>query len=354
MKLIIRQKKKNEYVSTYRYKQIDEQNGVCASTALICIRGSRFAGKFIPTMTIADVSTLPEYRRRGLVRQMFTSAHQSAREYGAYISLLHPFSFDFYRKFGYEKISDTVSATFELSKIENEEGTKELVLLNEKHYDKVLELFRKFSTDRNLMFDRYNISAFLRKKAETYLCFDGDILSGYIVIEKDTEKCKIIINEIVFDSTKALTALISHLACYKNEFKIAEICDIEPIPEIKVFLEKFEAQFNSRGDLMARLLDTEGLLLSYNYPDECGTISFRVEDDLENVKGSFKVTYGDQKCTVVRISDDDEVDISTTAPALLRLLYGCEGAIDEIDYKGDKSELIRLFPRRTNGLFEHF
>ncbi len=354
MKLTITPKRKNEYVSTYRYRQIDEGHGECASTALICIRGSRFAGRFIPTMTIADVSTLPEYRNRGLVREMLEAAHAKAREYGAYIALLHPFSFDFYRKFGYEKISDTVSVTFPLSALDKLSDAPTLISLEEKYYDDVVSLFRKFSESRNLMLDRYNISAFLRRRAETYLYFRDAELCGYIIIEKDEEKKKITVSEMVFTDKDALIPLLSYLKNYKAYFEIAEISDAEPIPEIYPILDGFGGTYESRGDLAARILDTEGLLRSNEYPDKRGEFTLCVKDTLPTVAGVFKVTYESQKCAVERLPDDIAADVSADASALMRCIYGCDESLRGITVHGNASDFLRAFPKRINGLFEHF
>lgn len=354
MKLTITPKRKNEYVSTYRYRQIDEGCDKCVSTALICIRGSRFAGGFIPTMTVADVSTLPEYRNRGLVREMLETAHAKAREYGAYIALLHPFSFEFYKKFGYEKISDTVSVTFPLSALDKLSDAPTLIPLEEKYYDDVVSLFRKFSESRNLMLDRYNISAFLRKRAETYLYFRGTELCGYIIIEKNEEKKKITVSEMVFTDEEVLISLLSHLKNYKAYFDIAEISDAEPIPQVYPILDSFGGIYESRGDLAARILDTEGLLRSNEYPDKKGTFTLCVKNTLPAVTGIFKVTYENKKGAVERLPDDTVADVSADASALMRRIYGCDESLQGITVHGNASDFLRAFPKRINGLFEHF
>ncbi len=354
MRLSIIQKKKNEYVNTLRFNQIDEDMGKCVSSALICIRGTRFAGKFIPTMTVADVSTLPEYRNRGLVREILNEAHKRAREYDAYIALLHPFSFDFYRKFGYEKISDTVSATFDIRELAESSDTAELVPIEEKYYDDVLALFREFSKNRNLMFDRYNISAFLRQRAETLLYFKDELLCGYIIFQKDTESRKITVSETVFSDKDALISLLSSFGKYSVEFDTIEILDCEPIPEIYELLEGKKVTYNSRGDLAARILDTEALLLAHEYPEDRGEFTISVTDTLSTVSGVFKVIYEGKKCSVERLDCAEHADITLDASLLLRTVYGCDMPPDVENENRAIKDFYRAFPKQTNGLFEHF
>lgn len=350
--LTITPKRKNEYVSTYRYRQIDEANGECMSTALICIRGTRFAGRFLPTMTVADISTLPAYRNRGLVREMLETAHSKAREYGAYVALLHPFSFDFYRKFGYERVSDTVSATYPITAFDKFQESNGLLPLEEKYYGDLISLFRDFSQNRNLMFDRYQISSFLRKKAEIWISVRRETLLGYITVEKDVKTKTITVSEMAFADADSLSSLLAHLNSYKDSFDTVCFSDLEPTPEIYPLLGGGKTE--KRGDLAARILDTEGLLRANEYPVERGEFTLKVKDTLPTVSGVFHVTYENKIGTVTRLSDDAVADVTADAQALLRRIYGCDESVYGLTLNGDTLDFLRAFPKRINGLFEHF
>ena len=60
-------------------------------------------GAVFPSLTIGGVGTDPEYRRAGLVHTIFTEVEKASIEHGCPLSFLHPFSFSFYRKKGYER-----------------------------------------------------------------------------------------------------------------------------------------------------------------------------------------------------------------------------------------------------------
>lgn len=55
---------------------------------------------------IAGVATFPEYRRRGYVSGLMRQALSAMKENGQIISFLHPFNIHFYRKYGWELVSD--------------------------------------------------------------------------------------------------------------------------------------------------------------------------------------------------------------------------------------------------------
>ena len=62
-------------------------------------------GQIIPAGGIGAVSTLPEYRNRGAVREMFRELLPDAYRNGEVISTLYPFNHAFYRKVGYEVVT---------------------------------------------------------------------------------------------------------------------------------------------------------------------------------------------------------------------------------------------------------
>ncbi|MBT2678439.1 GNAT family N-acetyltransferase [Bacillus sp. ISL-35] len=62
---------------------------------------------------IAGVATYPEYRRKGYVNALIKKALADMNQDGSIVSFLHPFQIDFYRRFGWEIISDNRKVTVE-------------------------------------------------------------------------------------------------------------------------------------------------------------------------------------------------------------------------------------------------
>lgn len=63
---------------------------------------ARYQGKVVPITGVGGVASLPEHRKGGAVRRLFTYTLPWMRDQGAVFSCLYPFSHSFYRKFGYE------------------------------------------------------------------------------------------------------------------------------------------------------------------------------------------------------------------------------------------------------------
>ncbi len=78
-------------------------------------------------MTAGGITTEPEYRRGGYVREILNRSFEMSKDHGAVVSMLHPFSFGYYRKFGYDCICDHLILEFPISKLEFVERNPNLV-----------------------------------------------------------------------------------------------------------------------------------------------------------------------------------------------------------------------------------
>lgn len=78
-------------------------------------RHTMFDGHEAYTGCIGAVSTFPEYRAGGAVRQIFACIFPDALKAGEVFSYLFPFNHEFYRKFGYETCCDIPAYRFPVS-----------------------------------------------------------------------------------------------------------------------------------------------------------------------------------------------------------------------------------------------
>lgn len=70
-------------------------------------------GRAIPMGGVAGVSTWPEHRRGGKVSKLLRHSLEVMRDKGMTVSLLAPFSFAFYRRYGWELCIDRKQYTFD-------------------------------------------------------------------------------------------------------------------------------------------------------------------------------------------------------------------------------------------------
>ena len=82
---------------------IAECGGVSASNLQLMPHRISLRGKEYPINYVSGVATLPKFRKRGLVRELFTFAFEEMKKRHQPISLLVPFNYEFYEKFGYKQ-----------------------------------------------------------------------------------------------------------------------------------------------------------------------------------------------------------------------------------------------------------
>ena len=88
-----------------RFAMEDERTGKLMGGMLLIDYQTRIGNRWLPLSGIGGVSTLPEYRRMGVIRGIFERVLPRMYEKGYALSGLYPFSHAFYRKFGYETMS---------------------------------------------------------------------------------------------------------------------------------------------------------------------------------------------------------------------------------------------------------
>ncbi|MFC5471495.1 enhanced intracellular survival protein Eis [Cohnella suwonensis] len=79
-----------------------DENGKLLSAAIIIPFEAWVQGRKLAMGGIAGVATWPDARRQGCVSKLLSHALETMKKDGHSISMLHPFSFPFYRKFGWE------------------------------------------------------------------------------------------------------------------------------------------------------------------------------------------------------------------------------------------------------------
>lgn len=362
----------DDYIKSVGYL-ICRDDGTEMTHGTISTRMTRYAGSWIPTMTVGGVGTKPQYRRQGTVRALLEKLMPTVKENGWYVSLLHPFSFSFYRKFGYERVSDTVIADMPMSALDFLPRYTDLVPLEEaRDPEEIVRLFAKFNQNRNLSFDRISVDQFKKDRCSTYLYYNASgACTGYVItqIENHYDGINRMVSdnlhvwEIAYLDKDALMHLLAFLRVYEGELKTVRFHDIGLTPEVDLCLKHFmDTKYDIHPDIMARILDTEAMLRVNSYPTEHGVFTLRVEDNLPDVAGTFRVEYENGACEVERLdSDMAKADLTVGPTALAKLFYGTDAFdavlasyLDGVKMENDAVDFFRAFPKRINGLFEHF
>jgi len=339
----------------------------------VCTIQTRFAGSIVPGMFIGGVGTEPQHRRSGCVRRQFEHIFPMAEERGWAVSLLHPFSFSYYRKFGYEKVSEHKILEFPMKALDFAPRQNGFVPAStpERLADaaKVYEAFA--AAGRHLMFVRMDTGLFESKNGrKTYLRYNaqGEPIAYVIIGLEDylyvnrMVSVNLHVYEYGYTSPEALWDILGFLRMFEGEMDTIKVHDYSMAPELDGILRHYtHTRYTAIPDIMAKVLDTEKLLLANAYPQRPGHFVLKVEDDMPRVAGTFAVEYADGCAEVRRIAADAPADITASAPALSQLLYAYQpysaqtaAYLPGVKMGSSAEDFFRAFVPRPRGVFEHF
>ncbi|MCD9025169.1 GNAT family N-acetyltransferase [Cohnella silvisoli] len=104
--------RRSTYQAENDWGAFDEQGALLSALIIIPLE-SWVQGKNLKMGGIAGVATWPEARRQGCVSKLLVHSLETMKNNGQTISMLHPFAFSFYRKYGWEMTIERKKYTIE-------------------------------------------------------------------------------------------------------------------------------------------------------------------------------------------------------------------------------------------------
>ena len=369
------------------YEQIDDtqfrfsctQNGKKLSGGRFRRVKLHLNGAVTDGLAAVGIGTDPENRRLGLVRKMLEASSVIANEQNIPISILHPFSFAYYRKFGYERVSDTRILEFPMSALNFADRCSDFVRCTDESYIPDLDsVYNRFAKKRNLAFPRngnfnYGISD---EKKKVYVSYDENGLpDAYLTlsVEKYFYVNKMVsvnlnIHEFAFTSPKALDKLLGFMRMFEGELETVKIHECGLAPELERRLRHYHhTKITVIPDIMARINDVEAVLNLVEYPMGKGEFTVKVTEPEgtshmpQKTTGIWNVRYENKRAVVTRLDDNSSYDLCADVPAFTQMVFGyeCTGPetaryIPNTTLNNECEDFFRAFPNRPGGVFEHF
>lgn len=255
-------------------------------------------GKEFAMGGIAGVSTWPEYRRKGYVAELLRHALATMKEEGQVLSFLHPFSFPFYRKYGWEMYCEFKQYEIPLALMPRYpalpgrvERVEDWRLLN--------EIYIEYAVRYNGMLvreaDWWEDVVFVREKGVSAVWYDEKGRPrGYVrykVKDKEME-----IHELIALDEEARRALWTFIA--QHDSMLDKIKMYVPADDSLSFLvsdPRFKQEIHPY--FMARVVDTAAFLEQYPFEASGAehTVVLHVEDvQAEWNRGSFRIDIDGQ------------------------------------------------------------
>ncbi len=216
---------------------------------------------------VAGVATYPEYRRKGHVKELLAHALKHMKENGYAVSMLHPFSVAFYRKYGWELFSNRLKCSLSKADLVMHGYVPGHIrrFTKESHNGDVEKVYERFAEQFFGMLVRDETWWFNAVYQDLYAAVYYDEQhepQGYILYEvKDS---KMTVEEFVALNGEARSGLWNFICQHDSMIKELEITTHEREP-LLFALQEPRVKAELTPYFMVRIVDVELFLKQYPF-----------------------------------------------------------------------------------------
>jgi predicted acetyltransferase len=315
---------------------------------------------------IAAVATYPEHRRKGYIKELFQFALKKMKEEGYTISMLHPFSVPFYRKYGYELFSNKAVSTL----------TKEHLVMH-KHVDGYVKRIpgKTYSEEMNNVYEQY-AQKFTGMLARTEGWWLQSILQdghsamyyneqgeprGYIVYE--IENYKMSVDEFVALDSEARSGLWNFICQHDSMVNEVTLTTYDREP-LFFSLHEPRVKMETKPYFMTRIVDVESFMKQYDFEwgNNVGEVTIHISD--ESAPWNEKtIVFKEEAVHVMECEQSSMMEkegLHITINALSALLFGYKRPLELFEMGAitgkieDLKKLEKLIPLHQPYFYDFF
>ena len=326
---------------------------------------SRLDGTLVRNGGIGAVSTLPEYRMDGAIKEIFKVLLPHAYRDGEVISTLYPFSHAFYRKFGYETVCWKNVYEFSPEVLRGYAFRGEAELWKQgASAGEWTELYNRFADSYNLAISRddrcmenHLKGEYYKDRKFCYLLRENGKPAAYLIFQdiRHDPQAILDVQDLAWDGPKGLQALLGFLARFTADYGTIRLFlprDIELLALIRSPMA-YDIRKTTEHNYMIRVINAVRALETMKKPAGTSFV-IRISDEIiaEN-NGTWKVT-----CDGV-FPTSEEPDLAVSEKALGQLVSGAV-SLTEALYREDtavlknREILDRIFIRKPILVEDHF
>jgi len=313
---------------------------------------------------IAGVATYPEYRRNGYVKSLMTDSLKHMRSNDQIVSLLHPFDISFYRKYGWEILSEKKKITIEKMDLKFLEQQQGLIrrFSKETHNEEIEKIYQQYCTQYTGMLKRetnwWKQNVYDKdSQIAVYYNTDKEAM-GYMLYHVKERKMEV--QELVALDHEARIGLWNFICQHDSmvETVTIHLAGQDPFP---YFLPQPKVKMELSPYFMARVVDAEECLRKFRFLHENDPLFLHLEDlHAPWNNGSYLLGKGEIKVFKEKTGGHcvypPKKGIRLNINSLSAILFGNKRPMElyEMDYlNGSKAE-IELFEKKVPAMKSSF
>jgi predicted acetyltransferase len=349
------------------------ENGKIISGMVVNAYTIRMNGHEVKMGGIGGVATRPEARGKGLIRRLSRPAFEEMRETGQVYSFLYPFSYEYYRKLGYELCHAYRRATIPIEEFSAFPYPDRLVSHEpEDSHEPFAKVYGEFARDRNLSVVRSeeNWKWLLNrdpytKLQFTYIHYDGSgNPASYVLYETDKNNGNgniVSVRELCWTTPEGLRAIFGFFGKMSSEYKSVRWNVPDGLNIQAILPNPYGVEWATRAVGMNRIVDVPAVLAMHPAPAGSGRVTIGVSDAFcpENTGLYYMEWEGGQLSVKQKAEAFTNADMETAVTTLAQLTTGYLTP-EEAQYRTDtavrgaRDALRALFPKKNLYLMERF
>ena len=277
---------------------------------------------------VTGVATYPEYSGRGLMSRLIKQALQNMRDNRQSLSMLYPYQIPYYRKKGWEIVSDKMTYTIKDTQLPKRRHVRGMVERVDIDSEDVCKVHDKFTKIRHGALKRNELEweEYWRWEADDVLVavyYDTqDKPTGYLVyyIANDVFRIK----ELVYVNQEARHGLWNYISAHIS--MVEKVVGFNYTNEPMAFLlEDSEIQEEIQPYIMARIVDFEAFIK--NYPFDIismhDDLHFIIHDPvMECNNGDFSLTWDEDGKAILERGGKKGEPVQCNIGTLTTMFFG--------------------------------
>lgn len=281
---------------------------------------------------IGDVMSYPEFGGHGAITSLMQQAFSDMRKDGVSLSYLAPFSYEFYRRFGYEEVFDRAvyrihNTDLPRIKLAEERGTflrlplSEAITLIDEVYENN-EQSRHGGLKRAAWWWHYLVLKHPRWQVGVYL-EDDQSAAGYVIYETRGDTFKI--QELMYTNQISYQYLLRFICQHESMFANFEYADGDPKGYPDVMANPYAVNVSIQPYMMARIINLQKFIADYPFIQKVKSLRLGIRDALipqNNGIWRLKVNVNGTSFEKVSENERNMADIHLDIQNLTKALMG--------------------------------